>query len=256
MGKEIAVVTGAAGGIGSAIVHRLLKDGWHVHATDVDRKALDRLADEAGKGAALSTAVLDVSRKADCVAVAAAIAGGRVTGLVNAAGLLQDVVDFLDMDEEFHRRIWAVNYDGAVFCTQAFAPLMIKAGKGSIVNITSLNEHRPLPLHAYATTKVALGTLTQLTAGELGVHGIRVNAVAPGFTLTPIFKEKIRTGARKADVMEKHTAMGKLIEPDEVAAVVSFLMGEDARAVTGVSIPVDRGWLTTAHWMNFRELKR
>jgi NAD(P)-dependent dehydrogenase (short-subunit alcohol dehydrogenase family) len=141
-----------------------------------------------------------------------------------------------------------------VNCTQIFGAVMAEAGGGSIVNITSINEHRPLPLHTYAPTKVALGAWTTLSAGELGPAGIRVNAIAPGFTLTPIFKEKLAAGKRDVGVIKKHTAMGRLIEPSEIASVVSFLMSDDASAVSGASIPVDAGWLTTSYWMNFRDL--
>jgi NAD(P)-dependent dehydrogenase (short-subunit alcohol dehydrogenase family) len=173
---------------------------------------------------------------------------------VNVAGLLQDVTPFLAMDAERQQAIWDVNYFGAVSCIQALAPLMIEGGGGSIVNITSINEHRPLPLHAYAPTKVALGALTQLTAGEFGPKGIRVNAVAPGFTLTPIFKEKLETGKRNASVIEDHTAMGRLVETSEIASVISFLLSDDSSAITGASIPVDAGWMATSYWMNFRDL--
>ena len=123
------------------------------------------------------------------------------------------------------------------------------------MNITSINEHRPLPLHAYAPTKVALGALTTLTSGELGRLGIRVNAIAPGFTLTPILKAKIAAGKRDVKIIESHTALGRLVEPDEIAAVTSFLMSDDASAITGASIPVDAGWLATSHWMNFGDLQ-
>jgi NAD(P)-dependent dehydrogenase (short-subunit alcohol dehydrogenase family) len=149
-----------------------------------------------------------------------------------------------------------VNYFGCVACTQAFGRMMIDNGGGAIVNITSINEHRPLPLHAYAPTKVALGALTQLSAGEFGPKGIRVNAIAPGFTLTPIMREKIRTGKRDVGAIERATAMGRLIEPEEIAAVASFLLSDDSSAITGVSIPVDAGWMAATHWMNFRDLQQ
>ena len=95
-----------------------------------------------------------------------------VAGLVNAAGLLQDIGPFMSMDEKAQRRIWDVNYFGAVACTREFGALIIAGGGGSIVNITSINELRVLLLHAYGPTKVALGSLTTLTAGEFGAAGV------------------------------------------------------------------------------------
>jgi NAD(P)-dependent dehydrogenase (short-subunit alcohol dehydrogenase family) len=253
------VVTGSGGGIGSAIVRRLRDDGWTVLATDRDEAALAPLRAAWAHDDRLRCAVLDVTSADDLARVAGelranATGGVAVAGLVNVAGVLQDVMRLLKMPMGMQRQVWEVNYFGAERCIQAFAPLMIDGGGGAIVNITSINEIRPLPLHAYAPTKVALGALTSLAAGDLGPHGIRVNAVAPGFTLTPIFEEKIRTGKRKAEVLQAHSALGRLVRTDEIAAAVSFLLGDDASAVTGVSLPVDAGWLASSHWMNFRSL--
>jgi NAD(P)-dependent dehydrogenase (short-subunit alcohol dehydrogenase family) len=253
------VVTGSGGGIGSAIVRRLRDDGWTVLATDRDEAALAPLRAAWAHDDRLRCAVLDVTAADDLARVAGelranATGGVAVAGLVNVAGVLQDVMRLLKMPMDMQRQVWEVNYFGAERCIQAFAPLMIDGGGGAIVNITSINEIRPLPLHAYAPTKVALGALTSLAAGDLGPHGIRVNAVAPGFTLTPIFEEKIRTGKRKAEVLQAHSALGRLVRTDEIAAAVSFLLGDDASAVTGVSLPVDAGWLASSHWMNFRSL--
>lgn len=251
------VVTGAAGGIGGGIVKRLLADGWSVVATDVDSGKLAQFEAEV-QNKRLITARLDVARSEDVRAVAASLQekGLSVAGLVNGAGLLQDVGPFMAMDEKAQRRIWDVNYFGAVACTREFGALIIAGGGGSIVNITSINELRVLPLHAYGPTKVALGSLTTLTAGEFGAAGVRVNSIAPGFTLTPILRDKIATGKRDVGAIEHATAMGRLVEIEEIASVASFLMSDDASAVSGSSIPVDAGWLATSYWMNFGDLLR
>ncbi|MXQ12226.1 SDR family NAD(P)-dependent oxidoreductase [Microvirga makkahensis] len=251
------VVTGAAGGIGFAITRRLLRDGWHVVATDIDQNALDAAASTVDARSQFHPIQMDVADRSSVAAAASALStnGQTVAGLVNAAGLLQDVTAFLAMNEHQQRTIWNVNYFGSVICTQVFGEQMAVTGGGSIVNITSINEHRPLPLHAYAPAKAALGALTTLTAGELGRAGIRVNAIAPGFTLTPILKGKIAAGKRDVKTIKAHTALGRLVEPDEIAAVASFLMSDDASAISGASIPVDAGWLATSHWMNFADLQ-
>lgn len=251
------VVTGASGGIGLTVANRLYDDGWRVVATDLD---LSRLRDVFGERAGqsrLEVAAVDVTDHAAVDALAASLRErGGMAGLVNVAGLLQDVVPMLEMDDAMQRRVWDVNYFGAQHCLRAFAPLMKQAGTGAVVNITSINELRPLPLHAYSPSKVALGALTQLAAGELGASGIRVNSVAPGFTLTPIFEDKLATGKRSATAIEAHSALGRLVGTDEIAAAVSFLMCDQSSAITGVSLPVDAGWLVSSHWMNFRELAR
>lgn len=239
---------------------RLRRDGWTVLATDRDEAALAPMRESARSDAQLRCAVLDVTSAADLQRVAAELRAAQTTeqpavaGLVNVAGVLQDVMRLLKMPMDMQRHVWEVNYFGAERCIHTLAPLMIEGGGGAIVNITSINELRPLPLHAYAPTKVALGALTTLAAGDLGPHGVRVNAVAPGFTLTPIFEEKLRTGKRKAEVLQSHSALGRLVRTDEIAAAVSFLLSDDASAITGISLPVDAGWLASSHWMNFRSL--
>lgn len=255
-GGACVVVTGAGGGIGLAVVQRLLRDGWTVLATDRDEAAMASLRGLEEGHAGLWALAMDVSSRAqiDEAAGQADARGLAVAGLVNVAGILQDVGPLLEMDFAAQRRIWDVNYFGAEQCLQVFAPRMVANGGGAIVNITSINELQPLPLHAYAPSKVALGALTKLAAGELGAKGVRVNAVAPGFTLTPIFKEKLASGKRDAGAIEAHTALGRLVGTDEIASAVSFLLSDEASAITGVSLPVDAGWLSTAHWMNFGEL--
>jgi NAD(P)-dependent dehydrogenase (short-subunit alcohol dehydrogenase family) len=253
---SIIVVTGAGGGIGSGIVARLVSDGWRVLATDLNAESLVRLQSELKAGDRLAVADFDVSDPAAVEQCAKRIAqdGATVAGLVNAAGLLQDVVPLMSLDLAWQKKIWDVNYFGAFYCTKFFGELMIKNGGGSIVNITSINEERVLPLHAYGPSKVALGSLTTLSAGEFGAKSVRVNSVAPGFTRTAALQEKIDSGKRNADALERAASMRRLVEVEEIASVVSFLTSDDSSAVTGASIPVDAGWLTTSHWMNFGDL--
>jgi len=250
------VVTGASGGIGLPIVRRLRCDGWSVLATDYSEELVEQMRAEFGGDPKIRVAVMNVAKRESIDAAARSLvdAEDNVSGLVNVAGLLQDVKPLLGFESDAQRRIWDVNYFGAERCIQAFAPFMKAGGGGSIVNITSINEWRPLPLHAYAPSKVALGALTSLAAGDLGRLGIRVNAVAPGFTLTPAMQAKFDSGTRDPDLVKSHTALRRLVDIHEVAAAVSFLISDDASAITGVSLPVDAGWLATSHWMNMGQI--
>jgi NAD(P)-dependent dehydrogenase (short-subunit alcohol dehydrogenase family) len=252
------VVTGAGGGIGLAVVQRLRRDGWTVVATDLNAAALAAVTTEFADDPKVRTLAMDVTSASAIERVATQLREAKVAvaGLVNVAGVLQDVLPLLKMDAAAHHRVWDVNYFGAQQCLHGFVPAMVEGGGGAVVNITSINEMRPLPLHAYAPAKVALGALTQLAAGEFGPLGVRVNAVAPGFTLTPVFRDKIASGKRDAGVLEANASLGRLVETDEVAAAVSFLLSDESSAITGASLPVDCGWLVASHWMNFRALSQ
>ncbi|WP_432974491.1 SDR family NAD(P)-dependent oxidoreductase [Dactylosporangium sp. CA-233914] len=240
MPEGYVVVTGAAGGIGASIAAELRILGRPVVATDI-RETSDTIA-------------LDVTSDHSVLALAERLGGEPVAGLVNAAGVLQDVTSLLDPDPDQAELVWKVNYHGAMRCIRHLTPLMRPGA--AVVNITSVNAHRPLPLHAYAPAKVALEASTRLAAGELGSRGIRVNAVAPGFTRTPELVRRIEAGERDVASIERATALGRLVDPHEVAAVTAFLLGDSSTAVTGVSIPVDCGWLATAHWMDYGERLR
>lgn len=248
------VVTGGSGGIGTAVVNRLCSDGWTVVAADINPTVgATRVEQFPSQVRAISLDVTDI----DAVQEAAATlreSGTNVAGLVNAAGVLQDFEPLLTQNSDTTRAVWDINYFGAQSCTQEFAALMNESGGGAIVNITSVNAHRSLPLHAYAPAKAALESANTLAAGELGRLGIRVNSVAPGFTLTPALQAKIDSGVRDATTLTAHAALDRLVEPAEIAAAVSFLLSDEASAITGISIPVDAGWIATAHWMNFRHL--
>lgn len=238
----VVVVTGAAGGIGAAVTDRLRNDGWDVVATDL-RPAPSLVQLDVTNAKAVQSLADDLA------------AGGKgVFGLVNVAGVLQNVTPMLAPDPARSEAIWKVNYGGAVTCTRVLVPLMTAGG--SVVNITSVNGHRQLPLHDYAPAKAALEAATRLAAGELGGLGIRVNAVAPGFTATAELTARAASGERDVSVIERSSALGRLVRPGEVAAAVSFLMSAEASAITGASIPVDCGWLATAHWMDFGDRLR
>jgi len=243
----LVVVTGASGGIGGGIMRRLLDDGWTVLA--IDRT----LPSAPSQNSQLQWRAVDLSQPEQIEALGKdlALQNAPIAGVVNAAGLLQDVHTLADTDHDAARTLWEVDYFACVSCTRLFAPMIAEGGGGGIVNLTSVNEHRPLPLHAYAPAKAALGAHTALAAGEYGPRLVRINAIAPGFTLTPILRQKIESGARNVDAILKATAMQRLVEIDEIADVAGFLMSDAASAITGASIPVDAGWMTSAHWMEF-----
>ncbi len=244
----VAVVTGAAHGIGRAICVELAREGATVWACDV-------LADELAvttRAAACRSRVVDVTDPAEVDAFVAEIVGewGGVAVLVNCAGgvagqTMRPVDEVPDAD---WRRIFAINLDGAFHLTRAVAPAMKARRRGSIVNIASGagRSYSLTGIQAYASAKAGLIGFTRQTARELGAFGIRVNCVAPGFVRSNPASERQwqAMGEEGQRRLLDSIALRRLGQPDEIARVVAFFASGDAAYVTGQTISADGG-----HWM-------
>jgi len=137
----------------------------------------------------------------------------------------------------------------------AFARGMIDRRRGSIVNIASIAGMRSMPLHAYAPAKAAVIAITECLAAEWGPSGLRVNAVSPGYTLTPALKNAIDRGERDVSSLLANAALRRLVDPAEIARVVAFLVSDAASAMTGANVPVDCGWLAGTSWSTYGGLR-
>jgi NAD(P)-dependent dehydrogenase (short-subunit alcohol dehydrogenase family) len=234
---RVAVVTGANTGIGLGIAKRLIAEGWALgYATaDDDEKHEGPYRELAAEGD-VHWVWGDLRDPEVPERLIGEVAGklGRVDALVNNAGL-STAKPFLELDADDFDTTFEVDVRASFLLTQAAARRMIEQGDGgAIVNITSVHEHIPRPNFAvYAAAKAALGMLTRGAALELAEHGIRVNAVAPGVIATPRNEE--------AETLDPEVPLGRPGTEEEVAAVVSFLLGEGATYVTGASWVVDGG---------------
>jgi len=132
-----------------------------------------------------------------------------------------------------------------------FGQRMAQRRSGAIVNIASIAGMRSMPLHAYAPAKAAVISITESLAAEWGRAGVRVNAVAPGYTRTPALQAAIDRGERDVTNLTLHSALGRMVEPEDIARAVAFLCGVDAAAITGVTLPVDCGWLVATSWLTY-----
>jgi NAD(P)-dependent dehydrogenase (short-subunit alcohol dehydrogenase family) len=246
-GLCVAIV-GAAGAIGAACARHFANDGSQTAILDRDRPALEELAIELG-ATAIEVDVTDETsvREAENIARQAL---GRIDILVNCAGAFQAPVSAGELRLERWDLVVDVALKGTFLTCRTFAEDMLTRGSGAIVNIASVGGMRPLPLHAYGSAKAGVLSLTESLAAEWGPGGIRVNAVSPGFTETPGLMAGAALGLNLSYLSDS-SALGRLVQPVEVARAVAFLASPAASAVTGVNLPVDCGWLVTQSWQAY-----
>ena len=251
---QVAIVTGAAHGIGRAICVELARRGAAVRACDVlaDELEVTRSAVEAAAPGACRVARVDVTDAVRVTAFVREVEGetGRVDVLVNCAGGVAGQTNrpIEEVSDADWRRIFAVNVDGAFHFTRAVAPGMKARRRGSIVNISSGagRSYSLTGIQAYASAKAGLIGFTRQTARELGEHGIRVNCVAPGFVRSNPATERQwdAMGAAGQRELIESTALRRIGRPEDIATVVAFFASDDAGYVTGQTISVDGGrWM-------------
>jgi len=239
---RVAVVTGAARGIGLAIAQRFLAEGWRAALLDIDGATLAATAKGLGDPARVLAIECDVADPPQVRAAIDQVAArcGRIDALVNNAGVAL-FKPLLETTYEEWARVLAVNLSGPFLCTQACAPVMLKNGGGSVVNIGSISGVRASTLRvAYGTSKAALAHLTKQQAAELGNVGIRVNGVAPGPVDTAMARQ-VHTPAIRADYHDA-IPLNRYGSEQEIAAAVWFLCSDAASYVNGQMLAVDGGF--------------
>jgi len=236
---RVVLVTGAGGGIGSAIGERFAREGAHVVLCDRDADAAEstRVRIE-GLGGSASVEAFDV---ADGAAATSAIdrvvaEHGRVDVLVNNAGINRRGA-LLDLTEDDWRLSFAVNVDSLFHMSRAVLPHLIEAGGGSIVNTASQWGLHPAPAHiAYNVTKAAVVSFTRNLARDYAPQGVRVNAVAPGEVHTPMLEAGLARSGRTVADLDALVPFGRIGKPDEIAAIVAFLASDEAPYMTGAIV--------------------
>ena len=236
---RVAIVTGGSQGIGEACARRFAQEGAQVVIAD--------LADERGRALAAELQAryvhCDVGDKAQVDALVAEVmqAHGRIDVLVNNAGIFR-AADFLDVPEEDFDAVLRVNLKGSFLVGQAVAREMAKAGRGSIVNMSSVNGVLAIPnIASYNVSKGGINQLTRAMALALADQGVRVNAVGPGTIATELAAKAVLTSEEAKNKIMMRTPLKRLGEPSEIADVVAFLASDASSYITGEIIMVDGG---------------
>jgi NAD(P)-dependent dehydrogenase (short-subunit alcohol dehydrogenase family) len=249
---RVVIITGGSQGIGEACARRLVRDGAAVALWDVADGAGEALAAELrSAGGKAIYQHCDVARKAEVdAALAATVAEvGTVDGLVNNAGIFK-AAPFLDITEADWDAVIDVNLKGAFLVGQAVARVMAAAGRGAIVNMSSVNGTLAIPtIASYNASKGGVNQLTRVMALSLAERGVRVNAVAPGTIATELAKNAVLTSDEARARIMSRTPMRRLGEPGEIADVAAFLLSDAASYMTGEIVVVDGGRMTLNYTM-------
>jgi len=240
---KVAVVTGAAQGIGLAIAERFAREGAKVALGDINAEKGKAAAAKLGAGAVFHQADVGYRDQAEGLIARAVAAFGRLDILVNNAGITHNA-DFLDLAEEDYDRVLRTNLKSVFLCGQAAARRMVAQGGGTIINMASVNALLAIPNQVpYGASKGAINQLTRVMAVGLAPHRIRVNAIGPGTIMTDLARDSVLKNETATRMVMSRTPIGRFGEPDEVASVALFLASDDASYITGQTIYPDGGRL-------------
>jgi 3-oxoacyl-[acyl-carrier protein] reductase len=238
---KVAIVTGAASGIGRATALRFGKEGARVVVCDLNQAGIDPVVSElVAAGADAVGYVVNVTNKAQIAEMVAGVKAkwGRIDVLVNNAGIVADA-QLTKMTEDQFDRVIDINLKGVYNCTRAVIDTMVEQGSGVILNASSVvGLYGNFGQTNYAAAKFGVIGFTKTWAKELGKKGIRSNAVCPGFVATPILKDMPE---KVIQAMEEKVPMRRLAQPEEIASVYTFLASDDASYVNGAVLSVDGG---------------
>ena len=247
MTSKVAVVTGGSSGIGAATAGLLAEQGYSVVIIGRNQARLDEVA---AASAAITPLAADLSApsRARAVIAEAADVAGRIDVLVNAHGILGTPAPLEEITDEAWGEMIATNLLGPIATTTAAIP-HLKDSRGAVVNVSSINAIQAEPWMApYGVSKAAISGFTKYAAADLAPHGVRVNAVLPGWVRTPMALPYFRE-AGVLDVPVSFNFMQRPAEPGEIASVIAFLASDAASYMTGECLVADGG-----HWINMREL--
>lgn len=245
VGSPVALITGAAAGIGAATAEEFVRLGWRVVIAD---KEPDRVEPALRDDPNIRVVFMDV---ADQVSVDTGIDQaiqemGCIDALINNAGI-QQWSSLKDFDPATWQKVLSVNLYGTLHCMSTVCRHMMERESGAIVNVVSINAQRGAPKRGpYSASKAAVSAITRTAAVEFAPYGIRVNAVGPGYVATPMMKAYIDQGHIDEERILSRIPIGRMAKPGEIASAIAFLASPAASYVTGQVLFVDGGFLADA----------
>ncbi|CAM4198795.1 SDR family NAD(P)-dependent oxidoreductase [Kerstersia similis] len=243
------LITGAANGIGWATACHMAQQGWRVAILDLDATLASQRA--AALGPQHLGLGCDVSQENSVhhAVNAAASYFGRIDALINNAGIGEQTVPTLQQTAAGFNRLLSIHLGGAFLMSQAVAAHMLRqapdarGNRGAILNTGSIASFVGIPArNAYSAAKAGLLGMTRAMAVEWGAQGIRVNAIAPGYVATALTLALQHKGVLNLEAIQGHTPLGRLADPEEIAAAAAFLVSPAASYITGTTLAVDGGW--------------
>ena len=239
--NRVAIITGAAGGMGTVFTKRFLAEGAKVCASDTTEEGLAKLRTEMGSPTELITVTADISKEDDAAAIFEKVneTWGGADILVNNAGWFP-FTDFEKISYDEWKKVISINLDGPFLVTRALLPLLKKSKAGRIVNIGSGSIFSGTPNQAhYVSAKAGMVGLTRSMANALGEFGITVNIITPGLTVTPNLVKV--ASPEMIDAIEKNGALKRKQQADDLVGGVLFLASDDAAFITGQTLNIDGG---------------
>lgn len=240
---RVALITGAGSGLGLATARTFAREGARVVINDLKAESAQAAATALGPEHAAVGG--DVSSENDVKAMVAATLErfGRIDILVNNAGVPDSFAPTVDLPLSHWQRLIDIHLTGTYLVSKTVAPQMMKQGGGAMINLNSIAGVIGLPVRtAYSAAKAGIGMLTRVLGCEWGPHNIRVNAIAPGYILTPLTQGLMAQGRIDDKRIRRRTPMGQWGRPEDVAEAMVFLASDRARFITGVTLPVDGGY--------------
>jgi NAD(P)-dependent dehydrogenase (short-subunit alcohol dehydrogenase family) len=243
--SSIVLITGGASGLGFAAAQGFAQQGATIVIADL--KESDASQDEKKIGPQHLGLECDVANETQVNRLVQKVVEnfGRVDVLINCAGVADQVKPTIDQDIAHFRKLIDIHLTGSYMVTKACAPVMLKQGKACVINISSIAGVIGLTYrNAYSAAKAGISMLTRTLGCEWAAQGVRVNAIAPGYILTPLTQGLIDQGRLDKRIVERRTPMGKFGKPEHIADAMLFLASDRAEFITGVTLPVDGGYMS------------